>query len=1554
MTLSITEEKAQADLKFALQDEKRASKLENLAAALLGRLLGIPIAIAKSGFQHGGDGGPAGRQGRRFRLECKKYSDTTSLSDRELLGEIDHALSRDEALEAWILAATREVPEQLEQDLTQKGDSIGVPVVILDWKDHGLASLAALCAFDPDLVEAEFSKVAGALARALQPVSADEVAKLRRDLQSWCLGFEGLRTRSQERLHKIWNSPRTSNAELGQNAAGGAQDRKIRREPVHGALDAWWQGPAGSDAPVAIVGWDGVGKTWAALDWLVDRKHEQPIVLVVPSSAVADLSGVSEASVKQFLADRLYELSGVRDTKHWMRRLDYLLKRPAGEGPVLTLFFDGLNQEPSVPWLPLLKVLQGDTFEGRVRVIVSTRKHHLDDKLSKLRGLIVPAVPVIVELYDTAPGRELDQMLAFEGLTRADLHPDLVELARTPRLFRLVVRFRDRLVEAGQVTVHRLLWEYGRDTFGERAGKSFSETEWQAWLKEIAQKYRDGVREFTVKSLGETASRPDLSEREVYARLSDIIDGRFATTGPSGSLQLTPTVVAHALGAALLAQLDGAPAPTFESCEAELMQWLDAIAGLDQRAEILRAAVSILVDRSDSPLTPVAGVLVTAWLQTQNVTDRHRQELAGLAANLTTPLLDAVEHSSGRAHASARLWATNALRAIPRTDTTAASIINTRACAWFGVVSRDVDTRERPNVDFERHRAQRFNTRIGIDASGPLTVLGVALQLVDRDDGILPATAPSIIEGFPLAWFTSAFEAAAVSLAVGGQNEGWDGLKWLCLLNEIDPDETAVALRSLSAAVRVRTPEPGVHLDLPARAAALLLWLSGQEIDEDTAASVEPRLDRTLSYEKDYVSRPGRSFFPLERRHAEVALSDTELPFLTRVQRTKELWLDPTFEIPSAFIEEARAAAARIDVTKLNIHRGITIEDHHFEELEPVLARCAPDLLADLTLRKIQSLATYTQESRYWGAIHATEAFVLVGDAEAKAAKTLRLNGNDADDNQEIYAASRLLMLELRDLDAQMQIRTLIEADLKFIPTDFSEILRQPTPSDVDALISHYQVSPPKQQRDLLLLLSIHPVAFSDTAWSWLEQFTHATDQDLQGVAFQTLTCADTVRFGRMLATAGWSWSPNAHFWINDYGTSALIQATSALPFDQVAPRLAPWRLLEAARLRGADSAEVRLAAGILGQVLAAVRTREPDLGSTLSVDRTEAKSAPFVLSVMPLQSQDHSDDPVAAFEAAMDADAQLKAHHRAAETAITRIREARMSGASLYLANVDAEDFEPVLRHAPDLISQWLEGCVEYTTDFQRRVRLADAAFLALCEALLTHAPEQGTQLWRALRRIVTTRYIGAAGVEDLMHMVFRVPDSPAVVTLRSELLEEQCHTDQSLFDLAIAATCNGKSKWLSDVITADQGSPLAWRRKRGITLAGFTSTNELPVAGAWPDGEIQTGHAELARKSARSRAIEASTRYWWRAYLAALDPTAAYAAWVLFLRSADRRAWAWLRGDVQAANSNDDFFHLKMSHAQLNRTSLKHAMEKRVEKLDKMFLGRPIRNGIGPWGKE
>src|SRR5207245_1246395 len=119
----------------------------------------------------------------------------------------------------------------------------------------------------------------------------------------------------------------------------------------------------------------------------------------------------------------------------------------------------------------------------------------------------------------------------------------------------------------------------------------------------------------------------------------------------------------------------------------------------------------------------------------------------------------------------------------------------------------------------------------------------------------------------------------------------------------------------------------------------------------------------------------------------------------------------------------------------------------------------------------------------------------------------------------------------------------------------------------------------------------------------------------------------------------------------------------------------------------------------------------------------------------------------------------------------------------------------------------------------------------------------------------------------------------------------------------------------------------------------------------GAWPEGEADTVHAAIRRKSARHRYIEACAYHWWRTFLSAPDEANAYAAWVLFLRSADRRAWTWIDDRVEAFNNGPHDGESRRQHFRLNRSRLERAMEKREQRLDREFLGHDIVEGFGPW---
>ena len=212
----------------------------------------------------------------------------------------------------------------------------------------------------------------------------------------------------------------------------------------------------------------------------------------------------------------------------------------------------------------------------------------------------------------------------------------------------------------------------------------------------------------------------------------------------------------------------------------------------------------------------------------------------------------------------------------------------------------------------------------------------------------------------------------------------------------------------MSESISCQKPEPKIHPDLPARVAALLLYLTGQEKDDNKAASIDPESLRPFSYEKDYLADPSKELFPLEKRHAETVLKNTEIKPRFRVQRTEELWLDPNFQPPKSFIKEVEQAIADIDVEKLSRHRSRTEEDFLLEYLEPALARFNSNLLGDIIRQKMRNMETCPAESRYWSALSTIGHFVLTSPEEASLAQELRLSGSN--DDKEPETANKLFL----------------------------------------------------------------------------------------------------------------------------------------------------------------------------------------------------------------------------------------------------------------------------------------------------------------------------------------------------------------------------------------------------------------------------------------------------------------------------------------------------------------------------------------------------------------
>lgn len=1536
-------------LRNILQKDVKASDFEKLVAALISDLIGVGISVAKTGFQHGGDAGPSGRQGRRFRIETKRYADRTSLSDRELLGEVDDALSRDPALECWILAATRETPEQLELSLMRKADKTGVPILIIDWKPNGFPALAALCTHAPMIVLDLVGKEASDICIALMPDAEEALTRLAKDLSSWGAGYERLRTLACERLRQLWTSPSKSTASLGQNAAGGSRSSTIRRSSIFTTLSEWWDA-AVPEAPAAVVGLEGMGKTWATLDWLVNQSAQLPLTFVISSNAMSDFGEASEGGLKRLLAQQLHEMTQSREMEHWLRRVDRLLQQPAAAGPGLLIFFDGINQEPSVNWPLVLAQLQAEPFSGHVRVILTTRKHHFEQNLSRLRKLVIAPVRVNVDLYDDAPGGELDQRLLAEGIDRSDLHEDLIPLARTPRLFNLVVQFRERLVDGGQVTVHRLLWEYGRDSFGERAGRSFTELEWREWLQGMAERYLQGIRQYTLSELSGMAARPDLSHQDVARRLSDIVDSQFVQAGTATRMQPSDTLVNHALGMALLNRLDELGEQGEEIVAQDLNAWLDPIAALDQRSEILRAAVSIMVEREDQTSEQVSAAVVSEWLSSQNIPTQHASELARLASALVSPLLGTIERKGEAAQRTARLWAVRALRSTSREDSAIRSEVIQRAITWLKSVSRDCEMRTGSEAQ-NQSRSTRFIERIGIDADGCRTVLGIPIDLVERKSLQHEALIPLLLDGYPLTDALPVFELAAITLAIRCQNELWEDFKWLCLFNAVDFAETARAMQVRADALLESVPEIGVHPQLAARCSALLLWLSGEEHNEVKASARNPPLDRG-DYQKDYLNDPARSHYRLERRHAVETLEAREIAIRIRTDRTRRFWIDPAFVPPPCFAEEADAYLRSLDPLAFDSGRISSPADHFFEQSLSAMARSAPHALVEKLREKHASLPDRPPTSIDIAAARFSREFLLFDATGAQSAQRVRIarakggSIESSDNEDEAALINHLLIMECAVQGALQQALSVMEANAPVLYLDLLQTLLPLSSKELDQLIAQFAEGSAKQLSDLLDILSLQP-CLNESAWQWLEHQLNVATFPQRAAVLRLCCHSDRTRLGQLLSN--WSWEYEESIEAAHWGSLGLMEASTNWPFEQVCERIAPWLLLKALATRDASFADVQLCVDYISEVIDAPLPSFPEPGSEISVRLKDRAKWPECFAVSP--SREAEGTSLEEQLMAWNTEEQAQAQQRAARTAIQRVKEVRDGGAHFYLRDFSAADFMPVIQQLPEVVDHWLRGAVDDSVDFRRRLRFAEGFYLGLCEALFQVDSNKAKILWDRLNSHMTTRFSGIAGISELKHMLFRVHYSEVVDELLADLLDlRQSNTDSALLEISICAFVNDRQEWLENAIKQDLDSGITWRRQRGMRLTGLSCGNQLPLDIDWPVGILDQPTAR-ASENAMRRHQDACARHWWGRYWIVGDSADAYMAWNLFCASADSRVYAWLDLDNCGQQLPVAERARRTANFKLNEDQLRAAIKKREKDLADQFIGRKTVRHIGPW---
>ncbi len=1523
-----------------------AADFERLVAGLFGTLLDCNVFVSKSGFQFGADAGTATPSGVNIRFECKRYSEGTSLDERELLGEIDQALQRDKSLEAWVLAATRDVNEQLAGSLQTKGEGLGLPVVIVDWqKTHEFPRLAALCTADPTLVGRVISPNAERLTNGIRDDAKRFLERLRQEVQSWCLGYLSLKRSSHDYLQRLWTNADFSHAVTGQNMAAGHADQVLlRREAPYAALEKWWT-PDDRDTPLAVVGREGVGKTWVCIDWLIGNLHDLPITLLVNASFAAGISDVIDPDVCQMLAHQLHRQNQLRDVHYWTERVKRTLQRPTSEGPAFLLFLDGLNERRNVRWSKCIQMLQCPEQKGRICLVVSTRPDYFRNDLKDGRVYFPRMASVEVNPFDITEGGELDQLLAMHSLSRAEFGVGLLEICSNPRMLSLALSLRSSLRNAPEITTQRILWEYGRDQLSNRATRAFSEDEWREWLTNIAKQFHSGMPVRSLASLEESVSRPALEPYEVYRRLSEIIDGQFAKRDAFGKISFSHDLVEHALGLQLVAHLSGFADEDPRHLSELAHQYLEPLSGLGEIAAILRAATNIATCSAFVSIN-VQATVVGAWLQCQNLPESHENEVLALARPLTRPMLLLISNGLLRSHERGLSLSIAAIRDAMELDAEIQSeAIESIAC-WFERIPLDLDALGRMN---EEHRARQRNEieqRIGTCAPGRRSICGIDFVLSNDGDERELHIGIQLMRGTSLAVWRPIFERFAIMHAISPKPSLFQRLDWVCLLNEKDGEETNQMLRELSQDLAKRVPGEGIHDQLTAVCAETLLLFSTNEEDAILASEVRPHLGERWDYETDYLSDPLRSFFALERRHVQQVLADDSVPIIGRLRRAKEFFVDPTLEYPESFEAQLAAASKELDTTQVDSGIGQTDADFVFDMCLPAIAASTPESLMLLVTKRLADINAAADKALYWRVMRTEQCFVAIDDSSMEYEKLYAISSS-FEDQEKWLTDSHLLFHEIFALSAIQQCTWILRSDLDGILNDFQHVLRPLSEEDSDELIRQFGGGQLKQRLHLLVLLSFSAFGLSEQAIDWVLAEAFGGDEQNQNLAFLVLARLAAEDLGHRLLDIGWKWQRALPIHQANCGSFALIRVGDSVPFDQLAIRIAPGLLLHAVRIRGNAPVESELAFQILRTILDSSPTLT-DFELQFDVMLPQALDEEVRLSLD--YGNEFSNFSGVLNDGALD---EINARRREANAKFREyVNETQQNGSDLLLSAIDWEDVEACLATNAELVGPLLEGLEERSVQFCSRVRRAELLYFAICESLLRRQEASGYSLWRALNEIVLTRYVGAAQVHELLHILYRAPDCPEVNTLRAELLElESCNTDKQLFEIALAAQYNGASDWLQAQIEADRSSGVAWKLRRSFVLEAFTVNNSVTLEDAWPSGQVQSEIAGLRHWSSRRRVQEAFSRHWWCEFITSTNPIAAYRAWILFLESSDRRAYLLVRDAYESLAEDTELNRRKRTHLVLNKDYMKRAFEEKEKKLDERFLNRDIAKEIYPW---
>jgi hypothetical protein len=1525
---------------------------EDLLRELLSELTSQPFFLCSSGWQGGVDGVMAeGSIG----FEAKRYDEETGLDIRSLLGEIDQAVRDRSDLELWILATTGRLGTQERKQLGDSAAGHGIALLVLAEGDLSDAfhPVAGLCALLPErvcsvLVDPNWQQPEKGRSKKVMAIPIEEV---RAELDSIATSpnFASFRERLQETVRELptWrifvesHNGRVKRAILRNSKLefGTQFDRNVViPRTVKAGISKWFDSAVTAQEPSlgVVLGERFDGKTWAVLDWLVDRID----TLDFPVFFLGSDQGDSLNSLLE-----MFRSEAERSLGQYERHAKALLNRrrrwAAGRTPWCLLILDGLNEykRPSKPWRRHISdaFALTETAFRPCAVLCTVRKRSWPDLEGDARLLAGDGVyPLAIGSFDDT---EFAHALNRSGRVRDEisaLPASVQDLVRRPRFFQLVLEHSNRFGNFEAINEDVLYWldisdKLRRDRPG--APSSWNEERYQDALLAFARKSieRHPLQWSDVLEVLESQTRlePEVSFGDLFS------EGVLEKNGRKFTLRAEH--LRTGMGLYILELLES-PSVGQEDLREKLLDLLSPYNDDDTAAAWLRRA-SVFALYSENVSQDIVDVLVDEWLRSRNRPADDLQQLKSIAPLLLRPLLRLAPRSWTRSTGH-RVLQEISILIFSEEMNREKSLIQEFVRGWC----RLVPARGPSYVEDKDDIQETVRTTViepGLDKlnlqpqgdSGLLRLQNLALYLESLSPGLLgPEDLLAIVAAHHIPFFF---------LSESGP--------WI-----IRQAAARISCDWFAGWAQLASSDRGSHLS---QIVHRFLLLAERADLSDLAVSVEPpatgeddpfrdhrALDRA-GYEDLYQELLGHEERPaafLGRARYLVIDPSLPPPRGQRLERLREAWKDALAD------------------HKLQLEGASTREDHFFRDAVAAVAAWMPEEGADVVRRQIEDLPRRFREGQHWWVLSIRRHAVL---AEGGVRETLSIAADTpCPEKASTVAPGYALLALLPGMTPTEMVNAIVHHSLSFEwggLYDFAARLDAATLQIVCLLNLDDDTTPRDKTRVYFLLSELGDALLSERQCQLLRRDIEDSDSKLRNGALGVAVCchAQDLPPNSLLAIAI-DKGENRKTFAPRYAAWLLIQDGHFL--DHLPPYWQAVGVVVHPARREQLLSEIEGAFGVAEEMddlsltttytLPFRRQVKPSRGRLSLAE--EDKTIVLGESEGDLGGLGEIAEP-AELEELFNHDLQIEKRNNLIQEGLDALLHRREEHETAWSSEQFPQELVDALEETR--FERWAE--VLLRNPRQTWLRWMGLVIPLFRRALLRgHSSARG--LWNLVNPLPHERGLGGIqylenGIDWIFHELSRPQVDEKLACEFLGMLLLGAHSDRQLFDITLGARCQRQGRVLA---VADEflNNPDTEVRARVVRLLGWLEATEDRLrAIALTDPSLWV--RDIAEQALNNRQREGFARHWLGSFLRQdLTREQRWGSGQLFLESVDGSFEAWAYQLVREATLD---VRTRGEVLLLLDAAREEIKKRRSGELEKHFLGTEVSDleqGCHPWRRQ